>query len=110
MRSSFVAPVLGLLALLAPVRAQAMSCDEIMNMVSLNIPTNIVIETMKGSGQTENRMEPHKSPAAADFMGRGGAVGGGYDPPDHHEIITPNRTQVHGMVEKRRRKLMEVPV
>jgi tetratricopeptide (TPR) repeat protein len=47
-----LAPVIGVCALLAPVTASAMSCDEIMNMVSLNIPTNIVIETMKGSGQT----------------------------------------------------------
>jgi hypothetical protein len=47
-----LAPVIGVCALLAPAAASAMSCDEIMNMVSLNIPTNIVIETMKGSGQT----------------------------------------------------------
>ena len=53
---------------------------------------------------------PQKSGGSGFFGGRGGAVGGGYDPPDHHEIITLNRTQVHGMVEKRRRKLMGVPV
>ncbi|MCB9686494.1 MAG: hypothetical protein H6738_08675 [Alphaproteobacteria bacterium] len=33
-----------------PSIASATSCDEIMNMVSLNIPSNIVIETMRSSG------------------------------------------------------------
>jgi tetratricopeptide (TPR) repeat protein len=30
--------------------AQALSCDEIMNMVNVNVPTNIVVQTMRDSG------------------------------------------------------------
>jgi TolA-binding protein len=42
---------LGLVALLAPTSAYAgIDCDSVMNMVTLNIPSSIVIETMRGSG------------------------------------------------------------
>jgi TolA-binding protein len=41
---------LGLMGVLAPSSAWAIGCDEIMNMVTLNIPSTIVIETMRGSG------------------------------------------------------------
>ena len=39
------------LALLAPSVASAMSCDDIMNMVSVNVPDDIVVATMRGSGK-----------------------------------------------------------
>jgi tetratricopeptide (TPR) repeat protein len=37
-------------SLLLPADAHALSCDEIMNMVDVNVPTNIVVQTMKDSG------------------------------------------------------------
>ncbi len=39
---------LGLLSIASP--AWALSCDEIMNMVDVNVPTNIVVQTMESSG------------------------------------------------------------
>ena len=36
--------------LMLPDTAAALSCDEIMNMVNVNVPTNIVVQTMKDSG------------------------------------------------------------
>ena len=30
--------------------AQALSCDEIMNMVNVNVPANIIVQTMEDSG------------------------------------------------------------
>jgi len=42
--------VLPLAILVTPATSLAMSCDDIMNMVSVNVPSNIVIDTMKGSG------------------------------------------------------------
>ncbi len=36
--------------LIAPAVASAMTCDDVMNMVSVNVPDEIVINTMKGSG------------------------------------------------------------
>jgi TolA-binding protein len=39
---------LGLLTFASP--AWALSCDEIMNMVDVNVPTNIVVQTMESSG------------------------------------------------------------
>ena len=35
---------------LIPTAASAMSCDDVMNMVSVNVPDDIVIATMRGSG------------------------------------------------------------
>ena len=32
-------------------QALALSCDEIMNMVNVNVPTHIVVQTMEDSGQ-----------------------------------------------------------
>lgn len=43
--------IAALLVGLVPVSASAMTCDEIMNMVTLNIPSSIVVQTMQGSGQ-----------------------------------------------------------
>jgi len=37
-------------ALSLPTQAYALSCDEIMNMVNVNVPANIVVQTMKDSG------------------------------------------------------------
>jgi tetratricopeptide (TPR) repeat protein len=46
-----IAPSLAIaLALVAPQAASALSCDEIMNMVDVNVPENIVVMTMKDSG------------------------------------------------------------
>jgi len=46
-------PVLALATLaLAPRSAAALSCDDIMSMVKVNVPTNIVVQTMKDSGET----------------------------------------------------------
>lgn len=39
------------LALVAPTAAHALSCDEIMNMVEVNVPENIVVMTVKDSGE-----------------------------------------------------------
>jgi TolA-binding protein len=39
------------LALFAPSAAHALSCDEIMNMVEVNVPENIVVMTVKDSGE-----------------------------------------------------------
>jgi tetratricopeptide (TPR) repeat protein len=51
MRNVGVTFGLGLLSLGLPATALAgVGCDEIMNMVTLNIPSTIVIETMRGSG------------------------------------------------------------
>jgi len=41
-------------ALAIPRPAHALSCDEIMNMVNVNVPTNIVVQTMKDSGDQFN--------------------------------------------------------
>ena len=38
------------LALLWSVPAWAMSCDEIMNMVQVHVPTNVIVQTMQDSG------------------------------------------------------------
>jgi hypothetical protein len=43
--------LVGLLALLAP-EARAVSCEEVANMVSVNVPEDIVIQTMRDSGRT----------------------------------------------------------
>ncbi len=48
---SLLAMLLVSAAYAAPARA-ALSCDDIMNMVSVKVPTNIVIQTMKDSGET----------------------------------------------------------
>jgi tetratricopeptide (TPR) repeat protein len=40
--------VAGALAVSTP--AYALSCDEILNMVSVNVPTHIIVQTMEGSG------------------------------------------------------------
>jgi tetratricopeptide (TPR) repeat protein len=42
---------LSLVTLAASQEAQALSCDEIMNMVNVNVPVHIVTQTMKDSGQ-----------------------------------------------------------
>ena len=42
--------VLPLALLLAPAVSQAMTCDDVMNMVTVNVPDDIVINTMKSSG------------------------------------------------------------
>ena len=46
----FTRLALPLALLAAPASALAMSCDDIMNMVSVNVPSTIVISTMQGSG------------------------------------------------------------
>ena len=38
------------MALLVSANAWALSCDEILNMVRVNVPSNIVIQTMENSG------------------------------------------------------------
>lgn len=43
--------LVALVALAAPRVSHALSCDEIMNMVNVNVPTNIVVQTMKDSGE-----------------------------------------------------------
>jgi tetratricopeptide (TPR) repeat protein len=40
-----------------PNTAAALSCDEIMNMVNVNVPTNIVVQTMKDSGDQFSQEE-----------------------------------------------------
>ena len=39
------------LALLSSSPAWALSCDEIMNMVNVNVPANIIVQTMESSGE-----------------------------------------------------------
>lgn len=65
-------------ALLAASAAQAVTCEEIMTMVDRNVPTNIVISTMEGSGRTytatdvaclKGRNAPADILAAADRLG-----------------------------------------
>lgn len=48
-RAAFGSVLFGL-ALGVSTPAWAITCDEIMNMVNVNVPTNIVIQTMEGSG------------------------------------------------------------
>lgn len=64
--------------LVAPVTSHAMSCDDIMNMVSVNVPPSIVISTMQGSGKQftpadvqclQQRGAPAEVIAAAQQMG-----------------------------------------
>jgi len=64
--------------LLAPATSLAMSCDDIMNMVSVNVPSSIVISTMQGSGTQfspadvqclQSRGAPPDVVAAAQSMG-----------------------------------------
>jgi TolA-binding protein len=43
--------VLAAALFVAPTVASAMSCDDIMNMVQYNVPTNVVIDTMASSGK-----------------------------------------------------------
>lgn len=38
------------LSLLAPASAWALSCDDIINMLEVNVPSNIVVQTIEGSG------------------------------------------------------------
>lgn len=45
-----VSPLLGLALLWSP-SAHALSCSEIMNMVNVNVPTEIVVQTIEGSGE-----------------------------------------------------------
>lgn len=45
-----VTPVVGLALLWSP-SAHALSCSEIMNMVNVNVPTEIVVQTIEGSGE-----------------------------------------------------------
>ena len=40
------------LALLGSAPAYALSCDELMNMVDVSVPTEIVVQTIEGSGET----------------------------------------------------------
>jgi len=47
-----LAPASLLLALASPRSALALSCDDIMGMVKVNVPTNIVVQTIKDSGDT----------------------------------------------------------
>lgn len=48
-----LAPAVTLAALaLAPRDAAALSCDEIMSLVNVNVPSSVVIQTMKDSGDT----------------------------------------------------------
>ncbi len=47
-----LAPVALIGSLFASGEAHALSCDEIMNMVSVNVPTHIVVQTMEDSGET----------------------------------------------------------
>lgn len=47
-----LAPATLLLALVGPRPALALSCDDIMSMVKVNVPTNIVVQTIKDSGET----------------------------------------------------------
>lgn len=50
---STLAPAVTLVALaLAPRDAAALSCDEIMSLVNVNVPSSVVIQTMKDSGDT----------------------------------------------------------
>ena len=44
-------------ALFASSEALALSCDEIMNMVNVNVPTNIVVQTLKDSGESFSSSE-----------------------------------------------------
>jgi len=45
-------PVVLLAAVAGSQNAYALSCEEIMNMVNVNVPTNIVVQTIKDSGET----------------------------------------------------------
>lgn len=49
---SVLAPASVLAAALFGAPAHALSCDEIMNMVNVKVPTNIVVQTMKDSGES----------------------------------------------------------
>lgn len=74
-------PVGGLLAvlLLAPTTASAVSCDDIMNMVTLNIPSAIVVETMKSSGTAFTQQEVQcleTKGAPADVLAQAKAMAG----------------------------------
>ena len=55
--------------------AQALSCDEIMNMVNVNVPTNIVVQTMRDSGDqfgtTEVQCLESQGAPGADASGNG---------------------------------------
>ncbi|MCB9761387.1 MAG: hypothetical protein H6739_16210 [Alphaproteobacteria bacterium] len=45
------------LALAASPSAMAQSCDDIMNMVNVNVPTNIIVQTMESSGKLFDNAE-----------------------------------------------------
>ena len=49
--ASAVTAAAALAAVSAPRDAHALSCDEIMNMIEVNVPVNIVVQTMKDSGE-----------------------------------------------------------
>lgn len=49
--SRFVQAGVFSLALLSSSPAWALSCDEIMNMVNVNVPANIIVQTMESSGE-----------------------------------------------------------
>ncbi len=44
-------------ALLSSSPAYALSCDELMNMVDVSVPTNIIVQTIEGSGETFSSAE-----------------------------------------------------
>ncbi len=51
-RAFILFPVVLIGSLLFAGEAHALSCDEIMNMVNVNVPTHIVVQTMEDSGET----------------------------------------------------------
>lgn len=79
-----VAPVVGLGALLvSPVPASALGCDDIINMTTLNIPSEIVIQTIKTSTPPPSEQDvqclrtrgaPAEVVAAAQAQASGAAV------------------------------------
>ena len=50
MKRALTPALLGLACLAMPKDAFALSCDEIMNMVNVGVPSSIVVQTMEGSG------------------------------------------------------------
>ncbi len=75
--------LLGGALLLTPTNAWAMSCDDIMTMVSSNVPSSIVIQTMKSSGKTYSAADVQclvGKGAPADVLAAARAQGGAAAP------------------------------
>lgn len=94
LRSRILIAGLGTLGLTLSTPAWALGCDEIMNMVNVNVPTNIIVQTMEDSGEVFSTEEIRcltNSGAPADIVSAAKAMGAASAPAP--EAPTPGREE-----------------